>query len=109
LLTNANEVQQYDIIYENHVQMKINDRKNETLKCSLLNQNDECIPYGHFFSQMIKLNNEQRIIVHDIVYKYIYIYIFIRTLTSFFNMMYKNSKNIHTYVYYTNPLQYYMK
>ncbi len=49
LVTNANEVQQFDIIYENHAQTKIIDWKNETLKCSLLNQNYECIPYGHFF------------------------------------------------------------
>jgi hypothetical protein len=48
--------------------MKINDTKNETLKCNLLNQNDEYIPYGHFFSQMRKLNNEQRTFVDDIVY-----------------------------------------
>jgi hypothetical protein len=48
--------------------MKINDKKNETLKCYLPNQNDECIPYGHFFSQMKKLNNEQITFVDDIVY-----------------------------------------
>jgi hypothetical protein len=54
--------------------MKINDTKNETLKCNLLNQNDEYIPYGHFFSQMRKLNNEQRTFVDDIVYEKINIH-----------------------------------
>ncbi len=54
LLTNANEVQQYDIIYENHVQVKFNNWKNKTLKYNLSTQNDEYIPYEHFLPQMKK-------------------------------------------------------
>jgi hypothetical protein len=37
--------------------MKIN-KTFETLKCNLKKQNDECIPYQHFSSQMRNLNNE---------------------------------------------------
>jgi len=48
--------------------MKTNFKKNETLKYSLSNQNDEYIPYEHFFSTNEKINNEQIIIVDDIVY-----------------------------------------
>lgn len=36
LVTNVNEVEQYDLTYENRIQMKIYNNKNETLKCSLL-------------------------------------------------------------------------
>ncbi len=40
--------------------MKINNNKIEMLKCTFVKQNDECIPYEHFYSQMRKLNNETR-------------------------------------------------
>jgi hypothetical protein len=36
LVTNVNEVEQYDLTYENCIQTKIYNNKNETLKFSLL-------------------------------------------------------------------------
>jgi hypothetical protein len=37
-------------------------------KCNFLKQNDECIRYEHFSSQMRKSNNETKTIVLDILY-----------------------------------------
>ncbi len=36
LVTNVNEVGQYDLTYENCIQMKIYNNKKEALKCNLL-------------------------------------------------------------------------
>jgi hypothetical protein len=48
--------------------MKINNKKFEMFKCNFLKQNDECIQYEHFSSQMRKSNNETKTIVLDILY-----------------------------------------
>jgi hypothetical protein len=47
---NINEVEKYDLTYENHIQ---NNNNNEKLKCTLSKQTPK-----HFSSQMRKLNDE---------------------------------------------------
>jgi len=61
---NINEVEKYDLTYENHIQTNNNNNNNEKLKCTLSKQTPE-----HFSSQMKKLNDEQKIIVDDILYR----------------------------------------
>ncbi len=60
LIKNVNEVEKHNLTYKIHIKTKINNKKIETLKCKFLKQNDECITYEHFSSQMRKLNNETR-------------------------------------------------
>ncbi len=66
LNTNANEIEQYVLAYENESCIKPPQKKIKTPNFFSSQQIDEHISYEQFFSKMKKLNHEQRIIIDDI-------------------------------------------
>jgi hypothetical protein len=62
------EVEPYDLMLENHMQPKKKKKKN-LLIMHVYQQIDEHVPYENFALQLRELNDEQKNIVDDILYK----------------------------------------
>jgi hypothetical protein len=99
LVTNVNEVEQYDLTYENGIQMKICNNKNEMLKHSLLKMKLWMYTIWTFFFRNEKIKHLTKNYCRW--YFALEKQISIRTFTSFFNKRYMERKNMHTYAYYT--------
>jgi hypothetical protein len=90
------EVEPYDLMFENHLRPKKKCSKNNLIT-HFYQQVDERVPYEIFASQLKKLNDEQKVIVDDILYKKKKS---IKTITRFLNMRCKNKKNAYINVHH---------
>jgi hypothetical protein len=101
VFTNTKEVELYDLTYEYSSTLKKKKEKKTPIH-DLSEQMDECIPYEEFSTNMKKLNDEQRLIVNDTIFKK---HKFPSKSLHFHNMRCRNMKNFYIIVYHTKHVK----